>query len=215
MTSSRIAVPVLAAALVVSGALAITLPADAVPAAKYAALFDGSRDEIVRRAFVPSEERRQGEVRLVRRGDGAVMQTVISSTVLPRVVRAIGRKEVASWPPERRGHDDSRRYIAALRQAAEEIRSRARSGGDGGDRSLKLLIEFVLTKRASIVVLYEPSLSGPEEDYRIASKRLIAVLELSRDYVRGDIYEIAWDALKLEKKEAVKVLEAVLPGEAE
>ncbi len=189
------------AALLVSAAPARPLQAGTAPETKYAALLDGARDEILRRAFVPSELLRQGEVRLVRRGDGAVMQTVISSAFLPRVVGGIRRKELASWPPERRGHDDSQRYIAALGKAASEA------------RSPKLLIEFILTRRASIVVLYEPSLSGPEEEYRIASKRPIAVLELSRTYVRGDIYEIARDALRLDGKEAAKVLEAVLPGE--
>ncbi len=215
MIPARISIPTLAAALIASAVLASPLPAETGPAPKYAALFDGSKDEVIRREFVPSEEQRQGEVRLIRRGDGAVMQTVISSTVLRRVVNAIRRKELASWPPERRGHADALRYIAALRQAAEEIRNRARGGGDRGGRGLTLLIEFILTRRASIVVLYEPSLSGPEEEYRIASKSVISALELSRNYVRGDIYEIARDALRLDKKEAAKLLDAVLPGEAD
>jgi hypothetical protein len=36
---------------------------------------------------------------------------------------------------------------------------------------------------------------------------------LSRAYVRGDIYEIAWDALTLTREESEKLLEPMLPPE--
>lgn len=42
----------------------------------------------------------------------------------------------------------------------------------------------------------------------------IAVLDLSRAYVRRDIYEIARDALKLGPNESKEVLEPLLPPES-
>jgi hypothetical protein len=209
MTGVRLAIFLLFTALIPAA------QADAGPAGKYDALLEGSKDEILRRAFVPSPDRRQGEVRLVRRGNAAVMQTVLSTAILRRVVGEIRKKELSSWPPERPGHADALRYIAALRQAGEEIQARSRKRKERGDRRQALAIEFILSEDASIVAFYEPALEETEEGFGIASKRLISILELSRAYVRGDIYEIAWDALKIKKEESAMVLDPLVPEEAE
>lgn len=49
---------------------------------------------------------------------------------------------------------------------------------------------------------------------RVASRRQIAVLPLSRAYVRGNIYEIAWDALKMDREDSWSLLEPMLPPES-
>jgi hypothetical protein len=175
----------------------------------FARLLDGGEDRIVRSAFVPSKTLRQGEVRLIRRGRAAVLQTVLSTRYLKRVIAEIRRKEAASWPEGRNGQTDSLRYVDALTRAQAGIQERYR--GRGGRRQ-RLLIEFILSDGDSLVALSEPEI---EEDgdghFLVVSKRPVAVLPLSRTYVRGNFYEISRDALKLEGEEAVRILEPLLP----
>jgi hypothetical protein len=180
----------------------------------YAPLLDDKRDEIVRSEFVPTEEQPVGEVRLIRRGQAVVMQTVLHTALLKRVVAEIRKKELASWPPDRKGHDDAQEYIDAITTAQQRIQERHRRREGRGDRRQKMLIEFILSGRASIVAISEPELGEKSGHMRVTSRRTIATLELSRTYVRGNIYEIAWDALRLDRKESRKLLEPMLPPES-
>ncbi len=188
-------------------------PAGAAPPLP-ARLLDDARDTVVRSAFVPSEEQRQGEVRLVRRDGAAVMQTVLDTTILKRVVAEIRKKELASWPPGRAGHDDALRYIAALGEARDRIQERAARQGRRAGRRRTMLIEFILSPDASLVAFAEPQVEVADGHMRVAARRPIAILELSRRYVRGDIYEIARDALGLGRREAREILEPLLPPES-
>jgi hypothetical protein len=140
------------------------------------------------------------------------MQTVLSSRHLKRVVDEIRKKEAASWPAGRRGREDSLRYVDALARAKASVQERSRRQGNRQDRRQGLLIEFILSDRESLVAISEPEV---EEDgnghFLVASKRPVAVLPLSRTYVRGNFYEIAGDALGLEGTEAAELLEPLLP----
>ncbi len=190
------------------------IAAEETPKADYARLLDGSRDEIVRREFVPSEEQPVGEVRLVRRGPAVVMQTVLYTKFLKRVVAEIRKKDVADWPMSRHGHDDAMKYIEAIQSAQAGIQERFRRREHPGDRRQRMLIEFILSRNTSIVAIAEPSLADAGGHMRVVSRRQIAILPLSRVYVRGNIYEIAWDALKLDRKESRDLLEPMLPPES-
>jgi hypothetical protein len=201
-----------AAAGAVLGILFATSRPEFDTSAAYASLLDGTGDRTVRSAFVPSTFLRQGEVRLLQRGRAAVMQTVLSSRHLKRVVDEIRKKEAASWPAGRRGREDSLRYVDALARAEASVQERSRRQGNRQDRRQGLLIEFILSDRESLVAISEPEV---EEDgnghFLVASKRPMAVLPLSRTYVRGNFYEIAGDALGLEGTEAAELLEPLLP----
>lgn len=152
----------------------------AAPATLPAALLDPTSDRVVARTVVPDEVRKVGEVRLVSRGNATVVQTLLSTKVLGRVVAEIRKKEEGNWPPDAAGHADMRRYVEGLAAAAAELRTR---GGEGGERRLRLLIEFVASETAAGVVFAE--FEGDEKDGRIEprSRRPIAVLVLGRAYV--------------------------------
>jgi len=203
-----------AAALVLAVLYGSAWAADGKATTAYAHLLDDKRDEIVRSEFVPTEEQPVGEVRLIRRGQAVVMQTVLHTALLKRVVAEIRKKELASWPPERKGHGDAQEYIDAITTAQQRIQERYRQREDRGDRRQKMLIEFILSGRASIVAISEPELEEKSGHMRVISRRSIAILDLSRTYVRGGIYEIAWDALRLDRKESRKLLEPMLPPES-
>ncbi len=88
------------------------------PAALPAALLDASADRVVARTPVPDATRKVGEVQLIARGDAAVVQTLLRTKVLARVVAEIRKKEDANWPADAAGHGDMIRYQEALASAA-------------------------------------------------------------------------------------------------
>jgi len=202
------------AALVLAAIVVPPGAAGGKPQAARAPLLDGSRDEVVRAGFVPTAEQPVGEVRLARRGDAVVMQTVLYTKFLKRVVAEIRKKEMAAWPRDRHGHGEAVKYVDAVLTAQGGIEERFRRRKDRGDRRQKMLIEFILSGRDSIVAIAEPVLAEEGGRMRVVSRRPIAVLELSRAYVRGNIYEIAWDALGLDRKESRDLLEPMLPPES-
>ncbi len=125
--------------------LAITTTASAetpaLPASLAAAL--AAADTPIAHVAVPEPSRRVGEVRVHRHGGVRIVQTMLYTKLLERVVAEIARKEAANWPPERAGHADAERYIAALREAAAMI-PKPKAGDRTVDRRRKLLIEFVI-----------------------------------------------------------------------
>lgn len=204
---------ILALGLLFAGAGQAEGQAEGQAAKRFAPLLDGRNDRVVRSAFVPAEGQPQGEVHLIRRGNAVVMQTVLYSKFMKRVVAGIRHKEQPVWPPTRKGHADSLRYLDALTKAEARIRQRPGEGETGDERRRKLLIEFILSEKAALVAFFEPEIKEDRGHFRVIAKRPITVLELSRAYVRGDIYEIAWDALMLTREESKAVLDPILPAD--
>lgn len=177
-------------------ALLVVLLATRVHADDVAAsLFDSTADAVVVATPVPSPDRRVGEVRLLRRGGVAVVQTVLDTALLPRVVAEIHKKEEANWPAGKPGHEDSVRYLAALDQTADQVRSQQPKDPRRTHRRLHLLIEFALSDQAAAV-----SLSGWQADDagHIARRDPIVVLQPSRAYVATNMRLIAADSFKVD-----------------
>jgi predicted RND superfamily exporter protein len=183
-----------AIALAASGARA---DAVAVPPALAPALRDAGERRWAR-TFVPDETRKVGEVRLVTRGDADVVETLLYTRLLRRVVREIRAKEMANWPDGAPGHADAVRYCDALEAAERRLRGEPDAGTSGDDRTRRLLIEFVLTPTQAAIVLSRFEASGDPADLRITGREPLAVLEPSRDYVRRNMRLIAADAFEVE-----------------
>ena len=106
-------------------------------------------EQLIRFAPVPAEPPYQGEVRLLRRDSALVVQTLLNSKVMQRVVGVIQKNELKDWPQNLEGSSDSRRYVEELLKAHQVIRGRA----EEGQRYLQLMIEFVLDGKQSYVTL--------------------------------------------------------------
>ena len=102
----------------------------------------------------------------------------------------------------------------AFLEARKRIQENFAKRPNRADRRQTMLIEFIVSDDASLVTIAEPGLEEANGHVRVVSRRPIAVLDLSRAYVRRDIYEIARDALKLGPNESKKVLEPLLPPES-
>lgn len=174
--------------------------ADPVVPPRLAPLFDARGDEVVARVFVPSPEQKVGEVRLVRRGDFDVVQTLLYTKVLSRVVAEIRKKELANWPEGKAGHADALRYADALENARREIWSRVPSDVRLADRRQKLWIEFVLGARAGAIALGTFEIEeGPGAVVHPTSRETLALLEPTRDYLRRNMRLIAADSFVVEQ----------------
>ena len=196
-------------ALAATFLLAVSAPAEqASLARRYAALLDPAADRIVQRAWVPSAEQPQGEVRLIARGGALVMQTALSSKVLRRVTAAIIEKEERTWPEERDGFVDSQRYRETLSKAVEAVQQESRAH-PRPDRRQQLLIEFVAAGRSTLYAIYLPELNEGAEGLEIAARKLLFIKAASPLYVRGNLVEIAMDSFHLERAEAEQLISAL------
>ena len=159
--------------------------------------FDAATDRVVTRTVVPDVTRRQGEVRLVTRGDATVVQTLLATKVLRRVVAEIRRKEERNWPADGAGHADMVRYVDAVAAAARELEAAA----DDGDPRLRLLIELVAAGDRGGIVIGE--FQGDEVDgvLRPTSVRTMATVAVGRDYLLRNMRLILADAFDLDEDE--------------
>lgn len=158
---------------------------------------DAAADRVVARSYVPSPERRVGEVRLIRRGEADVVQTLLYTKVLRRVVGEIRQKELANWP-EGPGSEDALRYVDALAAVREQLRGPASASEKGRDRRQRMWIEFVLAPRAALVACGAFEMEEQGGEVRVLRRETLALLEPSRDYVLRNMRLIAADAFHVE-----------------
>lgn len=170
--------------------------AEPVPA-RIAARLDARSDEVVARSFVPAPERRVGEVRLIRRGDANVVQTLLYTKVMSRVVGEIRRKELAGWP-EDPGRAQALRYVEALAAVQQRLWREALARGPAGDRRQKLWIEFLVAPEVALVAIGGFEMETRDGEVRVVTREPIAVLEPPRDWVLRDMRLIAADAFRVE-----------------
>ena len=168
-----------------------------------------SSDLLMRRAPVPADPPYQGEVRLLRRETGLVLQTILNSKVLRHVVMTIRKKELKEWPQDREGAIDSRRYSDELFRAYEAVSKRAGNHQDKDGRHRQLLIEFVLERASSSVRFYAPTLAQDGEHFSIAKKELLGELRVSRHYGYNNMLAILRDSFQLDTQKARELLQPV------
>jgi len=164
------------------------------------ALLDAGADQVAAQTAVPDAVRKVGEVRLVRRGEATVVQTLLATKVLPRVVGEIRKKEAANWPPDKPGREDMERYVAALERVAAALASARDAGGDG-DRRLRLMIEFVAT--ADVAGLVLGSFDGEEVDGKLqpTARRPLETMVLKKTYGFRNMRLILADAFHVPEGE--------------
>jgi len=174
----------------------------------------GDKEVLIRRAPVPADPPYQGEVRLLRRDSALVVQTLLNSKVMQRVVGAIQKKELQNWPQGREGSIDSRRYSEELVLAFQTVRDRAKERQKAGERGrhLQLMIEFVLEEPRGYVALYLPTLTQEDDRLVVQKKELLKKLPLSRDYLRKDMQLIIQDSFQLEPDKAIELLQPMAGG---
>jgi hypothetical protein len=176
----------------------VTAGALVLAAAVLASLTDGSHDIVVRRATVPATGSPQGEVRLIDRDGAVVVQTLLESRVLVRIVREIGLKEDRGWPETNELRAESRRYLDALTEAAQAVLHEHARRPELRDEPQRLVIEFVLAPDAAVVAIYELPADDLRDRDRLPERKLVRSLDLDRAYVERNVTLIAEDSLGMD-----------------
>jgi hypothetical protein len=169
---------------------------DVAPA--IASLFDASRDEILSKVYVPSPNKRVGEVRLIRRGDVDVVQTLLATKVLVRVVGEIRKKEIANWPSDQPGYADAVRYLAALEEVRDRLWREIPLNDRRADRRQKMIIEFALDAGRASVMVGGFEMDDRRETALVTSRRPLVVLQPERAYVERNMRLIVEDSFHAE-----------------
>jgi hypothetical protein len=163
---------------------------------------DRSADQILERRPITSRGRRHGEVRVIRRGEAVVIQTLLSSKILKRVVAGIRDRELESWPPGREGHAAALTYLAALDATTKATRggsprsheNAAAAADRSRDRRRSILVEFILSNdRHGVVIAHPKLLDKPSGELTLTSVNEERALDVPRSFVERDIELIAID----------------------
>ncbi len=169
----------------------------------------GAEEEVCR-AYIPTSERRHGEVRLIRRGAAVVLQTLLYTPSLRRGLQKIQQKEAANWPPERAGHGDSQKYLEVLAEGKTEALAAFDRRPDPADLQQKLLIEVMQEGGDASVSTSVPDLDGAGDAIEIRAVRPVAASPVSVDYARAVMEIILQSAFH----RPGSTLEEFLSGEA-
>ena len=168
------------------------------------ALGDPAADRVVASTPVPDAARKVGQTRLVSRGGATVVQTLLSTKLLKRVIAEIRAKEDRNWPAGQPGEDGKRAYLDALDSARQTL-DRRTPGPEWADRRQRLLIEFAADVSSSTVLVgtFE-TLPGDDEPGPL-QREAFATLDPPRDYVLRNMRLIVADSFHVDEKDVDRV----------
>ena len=177
----------------VYGILALSVVSASAGEELPATLLEADGDRVIATTVVPDDVRKVGEVRLVARGDATVVQTLLATRTLDRVVSEIRRKEEANWAAGDPQRASMERYLSSVFRIADALVAKREAQPDG-DRRLRLLIEFVASAGATGVLVGE--FGGDEVDGRLrpTGRRPIETFALPRAYVLRNMRLILADS---------------------
>jgi len=191
---SRIPVPVHLRAGILAAMVAAALAAGRTGAvAGMGRLADASADKVQASTVIPDPVRKVGEVRLLSRGDGVVVQTLLSTKLLSRVIAEIRKKEQRNWPPDEPAVRD---YLAALEAARQTVEKRD-SAADRVDRRRRLLIEFVADDADATVLVGTFRFATDGADRSPREREIFATLALPRPYILRNVRLILADSFNV------------------
>lgn len=167
--------------------------------------------EVLHKTFVPSAKRRHGEVRLTAASNQCVrVESVLFTSQLARGFHRIHEEETSLWPEGSAFHADSKRYLAALDAAREQIHKDSLDAGDinapvqAGAEKHQVLIRFELRGDAGRIEIAKAELEGTDGDgpVRIVSTTPLQTLEVPADYVRRSFQRMLARAFDIAPAEA-------------
>ncbi len=159
---------------------------------------------ILARICVPNRVIPQGEVRLVRRGGTAVVQTVLQTRFGKRVMNRITHNELRNWGD----HRDAASYIDALEDAFAEYEKLRSAEG----KQMALVIDFVDSPVSARVEFSFSMASHEKHGFDIQPSATWRSLTVSRDYLRKDQEYILTNSFKKGAAETLDYLHRLRTG---
>jgi hypothetical protein len=146
---------------------------------------DRSRDEIVKRALIPSPKNVHGEVRWIRRGDATCLQTLLFTPSLRRGIDVMRKKEMKAWPSGSKGYGDSSRYMTMLDDASKEALRRFDARKDKASKLQTMAIEFTISPKEATFATFMLDVSRSGDAVTVVSMEPFKASSASRAYVAG------------------------------
>lgn len=168
-----------------------------------AGLSDAAADQVKASTAIPDAVRKLGEVRLLARGEAVVVQTLLQTRLLPRVVAEIRVKEERNWP---KGDEGASAYLAALEAVRDTVEKREIPFSEK-DRRRRLLIEFAADGKDAVVMLGSFGFAGQEAATDAAKdaapalpeREILATVPLPRAYVLRNMRLILADSFHVDE----------------
>jgi hypothetical protein len=159
-------------------------------------------------AFLRAQGGVHGEVAVYRSGESRVVETLLYSRVLKRVVAEIALREADAWPQAAPGSTDSAAYVAALRRAQKKVWWESARHPAERDRVQEMVISFEVGPAEARVSLFAVNTAaGTESRRRIVERRLLESVPVSLEYARRDQRLIVEDAFGLDSVKAAALVE--------
>ena len=135
------------------------------------------------RAFVPSSNSVHGEIRLLKRGDTACMQTLLYSKYLRRGLHEMAKQERQAWPDNWPCCEVSSNYLADLAAVKEEVLGAAAGATNEASAPSRMLIEFCFSPTGTCFAVGDMDLEGSPEALAVVNARLARMREAHPYYV--------------------------------
>ena len=164
-------------------------------------------DPWLARAFVPSTNSVHGEVRLLKRGDTACLQTLLYSKYLRRGLHEMAKKERAAWPEGWPCCDVSTNYLADLDLAKAEVLGAAPETTNGPGEVKRMLIEFNYSPTGCWYAVGDLELAGPPDNLEAVNSRWWVARSVHPHYVSRAMYLMSQQAFGLDDQEIRQQLE--------
>ena len=135
------------------------------------------------RAFIPSSNSVHGEVRLLKRGDTACMQTLLYSKYLRRGLYEMAKQERKAWPDGWPCCEVSSNYLADLDTAKTDILGAESTSTNGAPEIKRMLIEFNFSPTGTWYTVGDMELTGPGETLEVTNPRTLVTRSAHPHYV--------------------------------
>ena len=159
------------------------------------------------RAFVPSSNSVHGEIRLLKRGDTACLQTLLYSKYLRRGLYEMAKKERTAWPEGWPCVDVSTQYLADLDTAKTDLLGAEDPTTNGVSAIKRMLIEFNFCPTGSWDAVGDMELAGPADAYEVTNPRLLVTRAAHPHYVSRAMLTMGEQGFGLNDDALEKLLE--------
>ncbi|MCX8071295.1 MAG: hypothetical protein N3C12_02420 [Candidatus Binatia bacterium] len=156
-------------------------------------------ERIVHRCPIVAADATIGEVRLLLRNGSTVVQTLLQTVLMKRVVAEIRKKEESNWPAERPGANSARHYVSALERVQQRLWRQRTRNTRGPNPPQRLAIEFVSGPGGSWVELATFTAQGNPPNFEIETLTPLERLSLEPAYIAENLRLILLDACHLDR----------------